>query len=97
MIKLTDTVPAYKSKRRDRLEIMKEIITSCRFGSMKTNIMFKCNLSFCQINQFICALLQSGLLEKFVRERKVFFVATPKKGAKFVKEEQELFMLLNNQ
>ena len=57
-----------KSKRRDKLVIMTEIIGIAKNGTSKTHIMFKANLSFSQLNQYISLLLQSGLLERLERK-----------------------------
>ena len=51
-------------KRRDRLIIIGEIINITRKGSSKTQIMFKANLSFSQLNQYLSLLLKTSLLEK---------------------------------
>lgn len=59
----TATLVENKSKRRDKLVIMTDIIFICRTGSTKTNIMFKGNV-FRQLNEYIYYLLYSGLLEK---------------------------------
>jgi len=51
-----------KSKRRDKLVIMAEIMSICRIGSSKTHIMFKANLRFTQLNQYLGCLLELELI-----------------------------------
>ncbi len=52
------------SKRRDKLIIMSEIIEITKKGTSKTQIMFKANLSFSQLQQYISLLLNTGLIEE---------------------------------
>jgi len=74
---------------------MTEIVSFCRIGSTKTNMMAKGNLSYSQLNQFIFVLSQSGLIEKYAWDEKYVYRATPK-GLEFMKKQQEVIELLNN-
>lgn len=47
--------------RRDKIEIVADILEKARRGAKKTNIMYGCNLSFTQTEEYLQAL--SGLLE----------------------------------
>jgi predicted transcriptional regulator len=84
------------SKRRDRLVIMAEIIGISKTGSSKTHIMFKANLSFSQLNQYLELLLNTALIEKSNINGKVVYHAT-QKGLKFLDKQQEAIDLLKEQ
>jgi predicted transcriptional regulator len=81
------------SKRRDRLVIMAEIIGLAKKGISKTHIMFKANLSFRQLNQYIELLSNTALLEKVFINEKVVYRAT-EKGLEFLGKQQEAIDLL---
>jgi predicted transcriptional regulator len=48
--------------RRDRIEIVADILKKAKGGSRKTHIMYTCNLSVTQNEKYLQALLDSGLL-----------------------------------
>ena len=80
-------------KRRDRLIIMAEIINISRKGSSKTQIMFKANLSFSQLNQYLPLLLNANLLEKTALNGKIVYLPTTK-GLEFLQRQQQVMDLL---
>ena len=75
------------SKRRDRHDIIAEILKTARDGKIKTHIMYKAKLSYAQINEYIPALVEGGFLENTTirhrRYQKKVFKTTPK-GLKFL-------------
>jgi predicted transcriptional regulator len=81
------------SKRRDKLVIMAEIIGLSKKGISKTHIMFKANLSFSQLSQYVEYLLNTALLEKISLNGKVVYRAT-EKGLEFFGKQQEAIDLL---
>jgi predicted transcriptional regulator len=81
------------SKRRDKLVIMAEIIGLAKKGISKTHIMFKANLSFSQLNQYLEFLSNTDLLEKISINGKVVYRAT-EKGLEFLGKQQEAIDLL---
>jgi predicted transcriptional regulator len=81
------------SKRRDRLVIMAEIVGLAKKGISKTHIMFKANLSFSQLNQYIDLLSNTALLERISVNGKVVYRAT-EKGLEFLVKQQEAIDLL---
>lgn len=83
-----------KPKRRDKLVIMAEIIGIAKKGTSKTHIMFKANLSFSQLNQYLSALCQFRLLEKFAYNGREFYKATTK-GIDFMEKQCQIINLLN--
>ena len=82
-------------KRRDKLVIMAEIIGISKKGTSKTHIMFKANLSFSQLNQYLSVLSRLGLLKKLANNGRVVFQATPK-GLEFMERQQRVIDLLSD-
>jgi len=50
-------------KRRDRHEIVAEILKTAVNGRIKTHIMYKAKLSYSQINEYLPLLVEKGFLE----------------------------------
>jgi len=51
------------SKRRDRHEIVAEILETARGGAIKTHIMYKTKLSYAQLSRYLPLLVEKGFLE----------------------------------
>src|SRR4030067_1506832 len=77
------------SKRRDKLCIIAEILEIAKEGTLKTQIMYKANLSYAQLNDYLKFLLKSGLLQKFVSSGKDVYEVT-EKGVDFLQRHCEL-------
>jgi predicted transcriptional regulator len=74
--------------------IMAEIINYAKAGALKTQIMYKANLSFTQLTQYLQFLTRNKLLEKSTFDRKEVYKAT-QKGLNFVEKQQQMVSLLN--
>lgn len=85
----------YQSKRRDRLYIIAEILMIVRDGSLKTQIMYKANLSFAQLNEYLSFLIRMGLLEIHEEEGKNVYRITDK-GKKYLDSYKEISGLLED-
>jgi len=83
-------------KRRDRLRIMAEVLAVTSNGALKTQIMYKANLSFSQLNEYLSLLLEIGLL-KTVRKGEKIFYKTTRKGAKYLESYTEIRDLLGKE
>jgi predicted transcriptional regulator len=83
-----------KSKRRDKLSIIAEIIEIARDGALKTQIMYKANLSFSQLTEYITFMSKADLLEKFENSGREVYSVTPK-GLDFFQRHSELVELIN--
>lgn len=83
-----------KSKRRDQLVIMAEIVDISKKGTTKTDIMFKANLSFSQLNQYLTLLTQTSFLEKLLINRKEIYKTT-KKGYEFMEKQYQVINFIN--
>jgi predicted transcriptional regulator len=81
------------SKRRDKLSIIAEILDIAKEGTLKTQIMYKANLSFAQLNDYLKFMLKTSLLNKFRTNGKDVYAAT-EKGADFLQRHFELTELL---
>jgi len=69
-------------KRRDRHEIIVEILRTAMNGKVKTHIMYKARLSYAQLNEYLPRLVEKGFLENRTVKKKKFdrkvFQTTPK-------------------
>jgi len=81
-------------KRRDRLYIMAEILDIARDGALKTQIMYKANLSFSQLNTYLKLLLETQLLEILKRNRKTIYKTT-KRGVEYMQSYKEVIETLS--
>jgi predicted transcriptional regulator len=82
-------------KRRNRLHILAEILTIAKEGSLKTQIMYRANLSFAQLNECLSFLIKIDLL-KLQKEngRKVYRTTT--KGDEYLEKYKDVTNLLGN-
>ena len=58
------------TKRRDRHEIIVEILRTAKSGKIKTHIMYKAKLSYAQINEYLPLLIGKGFIELFTMKRR---------------------------
>jgi predicted transcriptional regulator len=62
-------------------------------GTLKTQIMYRANMSFAQLNEYLTFMLKIQLLNKFVDNGKDVYAVTPK-GREFSHKYGELAGLL---
>ena len=55
-------MPESSSRRRGRHDIVMEVLESAVNGEKKTGIMYKANLSFTQLENYLSALKEAGFL-----------------------------------
>jgi len=75
------------AKRRDRHDIVVEILRSALDGKVKTHIMYKAKLSYAQLNEYLPLLIEKGFIENVtVKHRKQYrkIFKTTFKGMKFL-------------
>ena len=84
------------TKRRDKLYIIAEILEIAGNGTLKTQIMYRANLSFAQLNEYLKLMQKIRLLEKFARNGKDLYRATGK-GADFLQRHREITELLKTE
>ena len=80
-------------KRRDRLYIVAEILAIAKDGSIKTQIMYRANLSFAQLNEYLNFLLKRELLKRNTENGKTFYKTTAK-GFKYLQNYEKISSLL---
>jgi predicted transcriptional regulator len=83
------------SKRRDKLFIIAEILEIAKEGTLKTQIMYRANLSFTQLNDYLRFMLKIDLLAKVVQNDKDTYRATAK-GMDFLQRYHEITELLKS-
>jgi predicted transcriptional regulator len=84
------------AKRRDKLFIIAEILDIAKDGSLKTQIMYRANLSFTQLNEYLNFMLRISLLEKILENDKDTYRAT-EKGVDFIQRYREITELLKTE
>ena len=84
------------SKRRDKLYIIAEILEIAKDGVLKTQIMYRANLSFTQLTDYLKFMLKNALLEKVLLNNKEVYKAT-KKGMNFLQSYREITELLKTE
>ena len=89
---ITDATP----RRRDKLGIIAEVLEIAKDGTLKTQIMYKANLSFVQLTEYLEYMLKTRLLDKLDIKTKEVYVAT-EKGLDFLQRHSELTALLNEE
>ncbi len=82
--------------RRDRLNIIAEIMEAAKGSQLKTRIMYRVNLSFSQVNEYLSFLTERGFLRVHVENRKKFYETTAK-GNIYIENYREMSNLLRPQ
>ena len=83
-------------KRRDRLHIIADILGIAISGSLKTQIMYKANLSFAQLNEYLSFLLEVKLIASSFQSKKTVYKATSK-GTRFLHNYTKIRDLLKTE
>ncbi len=94
---LVPTAGETKSSHRGRLDIMADILNSAAGGVRKTSIMYKCNLSFKQLEVYLGFLLKKGLLRMFVKRKSAasHFFETTDRGMDYLRAYRNLAALMS--
>ena len=71
---------------------MAEMLEISRNGALKTQIMYKANLSFAQLNEYLSLLLEIGLLEAVNKGKKTLYKTTGK-GLHYIQGHKKLTAL----
>lgn len=93
---LKEILESNTRKRRDRLYIIADILSIARNGSLKTQIMYKANLSFAQLNEYLSFLLEKKLIASITQNEKTLFKATSK-GIKYLRNYAKIRDLLKSE
>lgn len=81
-------------RRRGRFFIMAEVLTIAKEGSPKTRIMYKANMSFAQINEYLSLLVDLNLLQAVENHKRTTYKTTDK-GLQFLQSYSEIIELLS--
>ena len=96
---MSNTIGDNGSKRRDRHDIMAEILTTAKDGKIKTHIMYKCNLSFKQLHVYLDYLIERKLLEsvpaKTGEKSNSTMYETTGKGRAFIRAYHSMRVILS--
>jgi predicted transcriptional regulator len=84
---------ATKQKRRDKICIIADILDIVRQGALKTQIMYKANLSFTQLNYYLTFLLDYDLIILTYSEGKATYMVT-RKGIDYLRKHNELIRII---
>jgi predicted transcriptional regulator len=84
------------TKRRDKLYIIAEILEIAKEGTLKTQVMYRANLSFTQLNEYLDFMLKISLLQKIQTNNKEVYRATGK-GMDFLERYREITELLRKE
>ena len=86
-------------KRRDRHEILAEILKTAKQGKIKTHIMYKAKLSTAQMNEYIPLLVDKGFIEntRTIRRKKqvLRMYCTTERGLMFLNHLETIDRLWN--
>jgi predicted transcriptional regulator len=72
---------------------MADILEIAKDGNLKTQIMYKANLSFTQLNDYLSFMLNNNLIIQTQLENKEIYLIT-EKGSDFLVKHHELILLL---
>lgn len=75
-------------KNRNRFQITQAILEIARDGAGKTRIMYRANLSFKLLEEYLTVLVGAGLLKVKEEERKTY--TTSEKGLQFLRDFEAL-------
>ena len=82
-------------ERRDRLRIMAEIMEVAKGSQLKTRIMYRVNLSFSQVKEYLSFLTKMGFLRVRVDKGKKLYKTTAK-GNQYIENYLEMSNLLRS-
>ena len=90
------SLPEDSGKRRDRLLIMAEILEVAIDGALKTQLMYRANLSFAQLNEYIKILVDLGLMSIDNNSQRTVY-RTTQKGMRYLQSYREIKDLLKKE
>lgn len=75
-------------KRRDRIQIIEDILTAAEDprGALKTHLVYRANLNFMRLEQYLTYLLENELLEVSGEDDRYYLTS---KGRNFITQVQE--------
>lgn len=89
------TLLASIGSRRSNIEIIVSILEACRCDTCKTRVMYKCKLSFRQLEGYLQLLLKARLLTIENNKRSLMFRVSSK-GKNFVEAYHTMKTMIEN-
>jgi predicted transcriptional regulator len=83
------------SGNRESLDIIDLILLVCLNGTMKTHIMYKCNLNSKQVQEYLEMILKFELVQRIERESGRSVYETTERGRRFIKVYAELLEIFD--
>jgi len=80
---------------RESLDIIDLILLVCTSGTMKTHVMYKCNLNSKQVQDYLELLLKFELIERSDAQNGRNTYKTTERGKRFIKAYAELFEIFD--
>ncbi|HVP15913.1 MAG TPA: winged helix-turn-helix domain-containing protein [candidate division Zixibacteria bacterium] len=71
------------SRLRSHLEIIASILDACRYSTKKTHLMYLCNMSFRQLEDYLDLLLKTNVLS--IENGRSIILTASSKGKDFLK------------
>lgn len=84
----------WDGKRRGEFDIISDILECAINPLVKTEIMYKANLSFSQLKIYLNLLISTNLLEEINSSRREY--KTTEKGKQFISNYKEIQKILNS-
>lgn len=95
-IRCLQIVSQDKERRRNQLSITANILEEVKEKRLKrTQIMYRANLSFAQLSEYLSFSLQHGLIAQTIIDGKEVYVITPK-GIEYLQIYRDLKKMINN-
>jgi predicted transcriptional regulator len=63
MLAAESSKPKQKIIRRDKLDLIADILAVCKDETMKTHIIYKSRINFYQLSRYLKLLINSGMLQ----------------------------------
>jgi predicted transcriptional regulator len=82
--------------KRDRLEIVAEVLEIAKEKALKTQIMYRAGLSFTQVNSYLRFMLEATLLNKSEKNNRSIYRAT-EKGIDFLHRYRDIIELIRRE
>ena len=80
---------ALEKRGRDRLSIIATVLDVTKEGALKTQVMYRANLSYAQLNQYLSFLLEADLIDKIERNGQVSYIIN-KRGLRYLDNFQKI-------
>jgi predicted transcriptional regulator len=73
-------------RRRNRIEVICDILSEALGGANKTRLMYHCNLNFMRFNRYLQELLDAGLIERVgSNPERIVLYKTSDKGRELIR------------